>query len=263
MRVGPEGAIVFRVSKFRAAFLVVMLASGFGPAALSGRALSPETQSAVDEYLVELGRVEKSKSRVSMERLFLLAYSVRYALVAPVAAGAPSALEGLSEDELAATRGRLRGLLVERGEALAAVPDAAFFERLGERKGRTEDRLLLRLYRRTYGSSAWPVYVRQQTDFSACTDFGPGKLTKLYGEWSHYRSLHPGKYAKVVERELGAIVEELTRSECACGPSGSVQSELRYFLHRHPGSPAIPAVRARLNEVLHGEGKIRFNCSSG
>lgn len=225
-------------------------------------ALPPTAETAVESYAKELRSVETAKSRVSLERLFLLAYGMRGALVS-AAEGQPSAIEELTDDEFASLGGRLRGLVVNRDDIVFAVPDAKFFEQLGERKGRTEDRLLLRLYHRTYDSSVWPVYVRQQTDHSGCTDFGPGKMTKLYGEWSHYRTLHPDKYARVVEGEVEKIVEALTKSRCACGPSGSVQSELRYFVHRHPGSPIIPSVRARLNELLHGEGNIRFNCTSG
>lgn len=227
----------------------------------AARAALPATaQTAVASYAAELSRVENAKGRVSMEPLFLMAYAMRDQLVPPASPDAASPVEALSDEEFASTQGHLRGILVNREEAVFAVPDAAFFEKLGERKGRTEDRLLLRLYHRTYAGSAWPMYVRQQTDVSGCTDFGPGNLTKLYGEWSHYRTLHPDRYRPVVEAELARIVGKLTKSECACGPSGSVQSELRYFLHRHPGSPIAPAVRTRLNELLHGTSKIRFNC---
>lgn len=241
-----------------------MLAVGVAAHAGSAGAALPSTaQSAVARYAQELSRVENAKGRVSVERLFLMAYAMREELVVPANAGEASPLEALSDEEFAATQGHLRGMAVNREETVFALPDAAFFEKLGERKGSTEDRLLLRLYHRTYGDLAWPVYVTQQTDYSGCTDFGPGRLTQLYGEWSHYRTLHPDRYKAVVDAELDKIVRELTRSTCACGPSGSVQSELRYFLHRHPGSPIAPVVRTRLNELLHGTSKIRFNCVSG
>ncbi|HYJ32291.1 MAG TPA: hypothetical protein VE326_03660 [Candidatus Binatia bacterium] len=214
-------------------------------------------------YAEELARVENAKGRVSLEPLFLKAYALRHDLVDPASSGAPSPVEALSDAEFVTTQGHLRGVLVNREEAVFAVPDAAFFEKLGERKGRTEDRLLLRLYHRTYENGAWPVYVRQQTDATGCTDFGPGNLTKLYGEWTHYQTLHPDRYRAVVDAEIERIADELTHAECACGPSGSVQSELRYFVHRHPGSPIAPAVRERLNELLHGKSRIRFNCVSG
>lgn len=237
-------------------------------AAPAGRALAAlpaPAQTAVMSYATELSRVENAKGRVSLEPLFMMAYAMRDQLVTPAGSGrdAASPVEALSEEEFASTQGHLRGMLVNREEAVFAVPDPEFFEKLGERKGRTEDRLLLRLYHRTYAGSAWPVYVRQQTDVSGCTDFGPGNLTTLYGEWTHYQTLHPDRYKPVVDAELAKIVGELTQSTCACGPSGSVQSELRYFVHRHPGSPIAPAVRGRLNELLHGTSKIRFNCASG
>jgi hypothetical protein len=253
------------MSKIRALRLgAILLAVGVAAPAGSARAGLPATaQSAVMRYAEELTRVENAKGRVSVERLFLMAYALSDQLAVPVGKDGPTPLEALSEDEFAATQGRLRGVVVNREESVFALPDAEFFEKLGERKGGTEDRLLLRLYHRTYGNSAWPVYVAQQTDYSGCTDFGPGKLTQLYGEWSHYRTLHPDRYKAVVDAELDKIVNELTRSTCACGPSGSVQSELRYFLHRHPGSPIAPVVRTRLNELLHGTSKIRFNCVSG
>lgn len=244
--------------------LLALIAGACAVVPGSARATLPAgAQSAVQLYLDELYRVEHTSSRVSLERLFLLAYALRDPLEQAPRAGGSSPLEDLSEEEFASMTRQLRGVLLSRQEAVFAVPDPAFFEQLGERKGRTEDRLLLRLYHRTYPVSIWPAYERQQTDYSSCTDFGTGKLTTLYGEWSHYRTLHPDKYAAVVDAELGAIVDALTRSTCACGPSGSVQSEFRYFLHRHPGSPLVPAVRARLEELLHGAGEIRFDCTSG
>ncbi|MGE5177690.1 MAG: hypothetical protein ACM3PF_01210 [Bacteroidota bacterium] len=240
------------------------VAAGVGLRPAPARATLPATaQTAVQIYCAELDRVERAPSRVSLERLFSLAYGLRDALVQPASAGGSSPLEDLSDEEFAAAEKRLRGMVVGREEGVFAVPDPAFFEQLGERKGSTEDRLLLRLYHRTYPVSIFPAYVRQQTDEGGCTDFGAGKLTALYGEWSHYRALHPDKYAAVVNGELERITDELTRSTCACGPSGSVQSEFRYFMHRHPGSPLVPAVRARLEELLHGTGPIRFNCTSG
>jgi hypothetical protein len=246
--------------------LVALLSVIAGPALrpAPARAAFPATaQTAVQLYCAELDRVERSSSRVSLERLFCLAYGLRDALVMPSSAGGSSPLEDLSDEEFAAAEKRLRGMVVSREEAVFAAPDPAFFEQLGERKGSTEDRLLLRLYHRTYPVSNFPAYVRQQTDEGGCTDFGAGTLTTLYGEWSHYRALHPDRYAAVVKEELERITDEILRSTCACGPSGSVQSEFRYFLHRHPGSPLVPAVRARLEELLHGTGPIRFNCTSG
>ena len=255
----------FRVSKNRAVRFAALIAAALalGPGPRAPAALPAPAQSAVMSYAEELARVENAKGRVSLEPLFLKAYAIRHDLGSPAAAGAPSPVETLTDAEFVATQEHLRGVAVNREEAVFAVPDAEFFEKLGERKGRTEDRLLLRLYRRTYPRAAWPVYVRQQTDATGCTDFGPGNLTKLYGEWTHYKTLHPDRYRIVVDAEIERITDELTQSDCACGPSGSVQSELRYFEHRHPGSPIAPAVHERLNELLHGRSKIRFNCTSG
>jgi hypothetical protein len=252
------------MSKFRAVRLGTLVLAAAAVAPGSARAALPaHAQSAVMSYAQELSRVENAKGRVSLEKLFLMAYALEDELTRPLVSGGESPLEMLTDTEFATAQTRLRGVALNREESIFAVPDAEFFERLGERKGSTEDRLLLRLFHRTYADPGWPVYIRQQTDYSGCTDYGPGNLTQLYGEWSHYRTLHPDRYKAVVDAELQRIVDELTRGGCACGPSGSVQSEFRYFLHRHPGSTIAPTVRSRLNELLHGTSAIRFNCVSG
>jgi len=218
---------------------------------------------AIDQYEAELARIESGRGRTSLEHLFLLAYSLERTLTMPVRSGGASPLEELSAEEYQELAHRLRGISMNRDEVVFVDPDPAFFRQLGEKKGRTDDRLLMRLYSRTYDGSTWPVYIQQQTDYSGCTEFGPGKLTKLYGEWSHYRTMHGNRYKPVVAAELGRIQDELLRGTCACGDQDSVVNELRYFLRRHPGSPIARDVRARLEGLLHGKTNIRFNCASG
>jgi hypothetical protein len=226
-------------------------------------ALPPSAWTAANAYAGELERVEGAKSRVSMEGLFLLAVALEHELVTPSGAGAPSPMEELSDPEYAALRSHLRGILLNRDEVLFARPDLRFFVELGERKGNPEDRLFFHLYRMTYPESFAPAYARQQTDYSACTDYGSGKLTRLYGEWQKYGIRHPKRYEGVVQEETNRIVRELVQGTCACGAERSVESEFRYFLARHPGSPVVPKVRARLDQLKHGTAKIRFNCVSG
>jgi hypothetical protein len=231
--------------------------------ARAGAALPPSAWTAANAYAAELERVEKAKSRVSMESLFLLAVALERELLTPPGAGTPSPMEELSDPEYAALRSRLRGILLNRDEVLFARPDLRFFVELGERKGSPEDRLFFHLYRMTYPESFAPAYSRQQTDYGGCTDYGSGKLTRLYGEWQKYGTRHPKRYESVVQDETNRIVGELVQGTCACGNERSVESEFRYFLRRHPGSPIVPKVRARLDQLKHGTAKIRFNCISG
>jgi hypothetical protein len=230
---------------------------------IASASLTPGARTATDTYIGELERIEKSKSRLSLEALFLQAVALDDALVMPAQSGGPSPLEELSDQEYASLQGHLRGMVVNRDETVFARPNLKFFVELGERKGNPEDRLFFHLYRMTYPQSVAPVYVEQQTDYSGCTDFGSGKLTRLYGEWSKYGQRHPKRYESVVQEETNRIVHELLEGTCACGDERSVESELRYFLGRHPGSPIIPKIRARLDQVKHGASTFRFNCTSG
>jgi hypothetical protein len=243
-----------------ALIVAVLLAGAFRPAEA---ALPQNAWAAVNAYAGELERVERARSRVSMERLFLLATALKRELIAPVRAGGPSPLEELSDREFAALQLRLRGIMMNRDEIVFVVPDLKFFSALGERKGAPDDRLFFHLYRMTYPGSVVPSYHRQQTDYSGCTDFGTGRLTRLYGDWRRYGSRHPKRYERIVQEEVDQIARELTAGACACGSQRSVESEFRYFLRRHPGSPIVPQVRARLNRLRHGTAKIRFNCVSG
>ncbi|HEV8129386.1 MAG TPA: hypothetical protein VGQ14_06995, partial [Candidatus Eisenbacteria bacterium] len=197
---------------------------------LASASLSPGARTATDTYIGELERVEKSKSRLSMEPLFLQAVALNDALVMPAQPGGPSPLEELSDQEYASLQGHLRGMVVNRDEIVFARPDLRFFVELGERKGIPEDRLFFHLYRMTYPKSVAPVYIEQQTDHSGCTDFGSGKLTRLYGEWNKYGLRHPKRYESVVQEETNRIVRELLEGTCACGDERSVESEFRYFL---------------------------------
>jgi hypothetical protein len=226
-------------------------------------ALPRHVQRSVDGYLAELNRVERARSRTSMERLFALAMAVKHDLMTPQLDWKPLPLEELSEQEFAALQRRARGMILNRAEAVFAVPDIPFFVDLGERKGNTEDRLFFRIYLRTYPGVAVPAYVRQQADYSGCTDFESGKLTQLYGEWTAYGRMHPKRYADTVRDELGQIEDNLLHSSCACGPSRTAAGELRHFLNRQTASPLAPRVRERLNRVMRGTSRIRFNCVSG
>jgi hypothetical protein len=226
-------------------------------------ALPQNAWAAINAYAGELERVEKAKSRVSMERLFLLAVALERELITPTRAGVPAPMEGLSEQQYSSLQSRLRGILLNRDEVLLARPDLRFFIQLGERKGTPEDRLFFHLYRMTYPGSIAPAYTRQQTDYSGCTDYGSGKLTRLYGEWRKYGTRHPNRYESVVQEERSRIVRELVQGTCACGDQRSAESEFRYFLRRHPGSPIVPKIRARLDQLKHGTTKIRFKCMSG
>lgn len=229
----------------------------------AGAALPQSAWTAANAYAGELERVERAKSRVSMEGLFLLAMDLERELITPSAPGAPSPMEELSDPEYASLQSRLRGIRLNRDELLFARPDLRFFVELGERKGNPEDRLFFHLDRMTYPESFAPAYARQQTDYSACTDYGSGKLTRLYGEWQKYGTRHPARYESVVQEETNRIVRELVQGTCACGTERTVEAEFRYFLARHPGSPIVPKIRARLDQLKHRTANIRFNCVPG
>ena len=221
--------------------------------------MATEVVAASETYARELGEVERESKRQSLERVFALATDLAESLRRPDRSGMHP-LDSLPDGELASLGEKLRGIILERG---SATVDPAFFEKLGERKGRTEDRLFLRLYHRAFPTGARPAYVQSRSDQSGCVDFGDGKLVSLFSEWGRYASRHTKQYVPFVKSEMERIRQALTQETCACVSSGSVQSELRFFLRRFPNDPASEAVRKRFEEVRRGTSNIRFNCRPG
>jgi hypothetical protein len=218
--------------------------------------MAPEVVAAAETYARELSEVEREPKRQSLERVFALATDLVEALRRPD----PSATQppdSLAQAEFASFGERLRGIVLEQG---SAIIDPAFFEKLGERKGRTEDRLFLRLYHRAYPTGDRPAYMQSRSQESGCVDFGDGTLVSLFSEWSRYGARHSKQYVPFVQSEMKRIREAMTQATCACGSSGSVQSELRFFLRRFPDDPASEVVRKRFEEVRRGTSNIRFNC---
>ncbi len=209
--------------------------------------LPPVAQRAVDQYLQELARVERSRNRLSMEPLFVRADSLDDYLFG--FGGSPS-IEGLPEAELDSLQAALRGINVFIGDYVFTYLDNDFFRMLAESRGLPQDREFLKAYAgRDLGSES----------VQDCTHFGADLLVNQHGAWRQFKASYPRGYVRFAAAEDGNVIAQLL-STCACGDSSSVDSEYQGFLRRFPKDQIAPQIRARLDSVRRGTSGITFNC---
>ena len=218
---------------------------------------------AVADYNDTIGRV--MAGRGSVEQAFAKVHELEHLLIAERDEDHVSALERMSEIELAQFAVRLPGVRLWSSDTIGVEIDPAFFQDLAEKHGTAADRMFVRNYRLTYPIGyGWPDYVEPVTDLSGCTTYGGGELTNAYARWSTYASRYPGHYATDVGQILEDVSNRLIAPVCACGDAGSVRRELSNFVTRLPNEQITPKVRRRLKAIAAGQtSEIRFNCLPG
>ncbi|MFP2910848.1 hypothetical protein ACLESD_38600 [Pyxidicoccus sp. 3LFB2] len=212
---------------------------------LSGAAWSADVEGLRKDYLRALERFEHGPG-VSLERVFDAGLEAARALeaVTPRMEGAQG----------------LRGFIVSEDEVLRWSADPRFFHELAERRGTEVDQAFFSLLRRTYyRDGALRVYAAP----SGCHVFDHPELEPLYRNWTRFWATHPRAYPDVVDREVTALEDVVSRSTCACGDAASVQTGLERFLKSFPRSPVAPRVQARLEQVRAGTSDVRFRCPPG
>jgi len=251
----------------RLVFLVIAIAA----AAYSAQGPQPVPPS-VDEYRAAIERVLGSSPRQSLEPIFALGNTAAKAVLKMPSyePGTVSPLESFDQKTFNLVAQEMKGFVVNREETVFVQPDTNFWVTLAESKGQNADQQFFQLLKKTYPDSVWPAYVRQQTDYSGCTDFGTKGLTHSFVDWSAFQKAFPSAYADAAKHELEAVSQHLG-STCACGDKASVISELEYFLQKIPKGNMAEKVRTRLDnirkdkpEVIYGKPtKMRYKCISG
>lgn len=172
-------------------------------------------------------------------------------------------LESLSNDDYAISEKGMKGFFVFREETVGVLPDMKFFKELAGRRGTRGDVEFFSLMIDVYHDGTWPAFIQQQTDYSGCTVFGDGTLTKLYIEATKLKKTASATYQK----QLGELIEEiqsnLTEVVCVCGNADSVIKELTLFSKSAPNADFIAEIKSRITEVKARKSKDRFVCHSG
>lgn len=165
---------------------------------------------------------------------------------------------------LPASATKLEGFVVGTHEALFAVPKVSFFLELARKKGTAVDVAFFENLQRTYPEyDAWPVYLRQQTDYSGCNVFDEPELIPVYQGWMEFAEKHPKAYADQVAKQLAKLDEMMTERTCACGKKPEVISGFEAFLKAFPKAPITPKVKARLADIQADKAEMSFECRSG
>lgn len=220
-----------------------------------------ETPAAVQDYLGELERVEAATAPQSLEPLLAKADAVQEALMQiPGGLGSEALIETYPEAEYGALQQRLRGLHLQRGMEIFVQPLPEFFFALAQAHGRAADVEFFRLYRAYWGPRLFPIYMEPRALVIGCVKYGEGLLIELYEDWSRYARWHPQDYQALVSQMLRDFEEVVSLGTCACGDRASVVRELRGFIRRFPGNPAIPAASKRWRELQGRREQLPLSC---
>ncbi|MFT3744646.1 MAG: hypothetical protein QM785_10185 [Pyrinomonadaceae bacterium] len=171
-------------------------------------------------------------------------------------------IESLSETDYSLLKRRMKGFHVNREEILFIEPELKYFLELSRKTGTAADIAYFTLMRKVKPDDIWTAYIQQQTDYSGCTVYGNGMLTKLYGEILKFRRSYPNSYADNIDEAKDEILEKFSENGCSCGDANGVMREFRLFVRTYPKDKNIPRIRTNLNQ-LKKPGSFRFNCHSG
>jgi hypothetical protein len=218
-------------------------------------------QVAVETYQSAIRSAASQRSSGGIESAFSALASVREALLEM--RNGQTVLESLPDEDVRRLGRDLPGVVINRDEAVYVTPDVDYFMALATAWGDGADRVFCAALKATYPKSVWPVYARQQTDFSGCTRFGSLSLVDTYRIWSDFQRKFPRRYVTGAKKEIDAAMEALTESTCACGGRAAVEMELRQFLHDFPTSSIRVKIDQRLEALRAGRSDIRLNCISG
>jgi len=223
--------------------------------------LPPADQAAVDAFRSAISAAESGRSSRGIEGAFSALGSMRDALMR--ARNGQKVLESLSDEEFQRLRRELSGARLNREEVVFVEADPDYFTRLAAAHGDGADRAFFSALKATYPKSAWPIYIKPQTDYGGCSRFGSMTLVGTYRAWLDFQRRFPGRYAAGAKKEADAVFEHLTTSTCACGDLTSVQNELQRFVQTFPQSAARARVGQRLQDLRAGRSAIRPGCQAG
>lgn len=214
---------------------------------------------AVNAYVAELDRVEKSTTPVSMEPLFAAADEAGTALM-KIVADAVVMMDSFSEAEYAALQTKLRGIQLNRGEEVYAQIDGRVLLPIAEARGRPADIAFFKIYRELWGENLYPIYLKPLRQPTPCVRFGEGIIPELYENWLGFASKYPNAYTELVHQTLQDLEETEVEGVCACGDINSVLSEQKSFLRRYPNTPRAAQIRARMHQLKTDPDKRPLHC---
>ncbi len=206
-----------------------------------------------EEYSNALRKYQKQTSRSSVESLVRKGTILSRHL---------DKLENLSVEDYELFEKKMKGFVVNREEVVFVEPDLKFFAALSRTKGVSSDVAYFALMQQIKPDSIWAAYTDQQTDYSGCTIYGNGLLTKLYGKALNFKSKYPKAFSAEINEEIKGILEPLTDGDCACGNRVDVIKEFRLFIKTFPKDKNTPKIRKRL-AIIQKDKDFRFNCQSG
>lgn len=206
-----------------------------------------------DKYSLALKKYQSQKSRMSVESIVQKGKVVAEKL---------DELESLNATDYSLLERKMEGFVVNREEIVYIKPDLKYFAQLAKTHGTKADIAFFALMREIRPDDVWAAYIEPQTDYSGCTIYGNGLLTKLYGKALQFRKNYPKAFAVDINEEIDKILEEFPESGCACGNRNSVIKEFRLFIKTFPKNKNTPEIKKRLAN-LEKERDFRFNCQSG
>lgn len=215
---------------------------------------------AVQAYIAELDRVEKSSSPVSLEPLFAAADAAGTALIHITSDDAKVYMDIFSDEEFAELKKKLRGIELSRGEEVYAQPDGRVLEPLAVAHGRPEDIAFFRIYREIWGENLFPIYLKPLPQPTPCVRLGEGIIPELYENWLAYARKYPKAYTATVQQTIQDLEETEVEGVCACGDVGGVLKEQGSFLNRFPKTPRAAQIRARMHQLKTDPDKRPLHC---
>lgn len=243
----------FYMLNFRITAIIIFVIVFFGQSALVGYSQTKSILNLADEYSQALSNYQKQTSRSSVENVIRKGKLVAEKL---------DEMEGLSESDYALLEKKMKGFTVNRDEILFINLDSKFFAALSKTHGTPADNAFFSLMRQIRPENVWAAYLEPQTDYSGCTIYGNGLLTRLYGKALYFKKSYPKSYVSDINEEIDKILEEFPEAGCACGNRESVLREYRLFIKTFPTDKNTPTIRKRLAKIEKSK-EFRFNCQSG
>ena len=224
---------------------------------------SSPVEKVIHAYREAIAAAESGVPPYGVESAFAAVEDLGKVLHASVPGATGSFMERLPDAAFARLQ-QLPGVFVRRHEVLVVRPVPRFFLALADRVGDEADRRFAAALAGTYRHVYWPVYLRPQTEYSGCTDFEAGELLETYLAWSAMQRDFPDRHVSAVAEERRRVVDEITRSTCACSGRTSVVAELaRIAAGLTPPDPILEAVEGRLRALDGERPEFRFHCISG
>ncbi len=212
----------------------------------------------VTAYLDQVAATEKPGPRMSLEPVYNAALAAQNDLM--TINKDQAWIEGLSDDDFAALRSRLKGFVLSRGLDIFADPDPKFFRVLAEKRGEPADLAFFTLMEKSIASDYLPIYVKPQGR-GVCVRYGEDLIAPYYAGWLEYQRQSPGRYKDKVTESLANVEDAVGLGTCACGEIDSVQQELKGFVSRFPTAAVNGKIRDRIEQLDKDPWKLPVRCT--